>query len=49
MTSSQPQSLGPEVERDRPVVAAQEAEWFAPVHIDGPVMEAAWRRLMARS
>jgi hypothetical protein len=34
---------------DRPVVAAQEAEWFAPVHIDGPVMEAAWRRLMARS
>jgi hypothetical protein len=34
---------------DRPAVAAKKSAWFAPVQTDGPVVDAVWRRLLARS
>ena len=34
---------------DRPAVAAKESAWFAPVQTKGPVVDAVWRRLLARS
>lgn len=34
---------------DRPVVAAGKTAWFAPVQTHGPVVDAVWRRLLARS